>query len=73
MFLILFTSLFINLMNISNGSNLVPEEEYCHWFFDQCPALRKNFRPMQNVSEKLELSFVFGARRLVNMDDVGQT
>ena len=54
------------------GSTLVPEAEFCQWFFKQCPNFQSRFRPSQKAGEKIDVSLMFGARRLVKVDDVEQ-
>ena len=54
------------------SSTLVPEAEFCQWFFKQCPSFQSRFRPNQRAGEKIDISLMFGARRLVKVDDVEQ-
>ena len=54
------------------GSTLVPEAEFCQWFFKQCPDLKSKFRPSQKAGQRIDVSLVFGARRLAKVDDVEQ-
>ena len=51
----------------------LPEEEFCEWLVFNCPYILSRHRPVLDPQTKIDIEVEFGARRLIQLDDVEQT
>ena len=69
-FFILFLLLSLTVQQYSCAK--LPEEEFCEWLVYNCPYILSRHRPVLNPQMKIDIEVEFGARRLIQLDDVEQ-